>query len=95
MKICYKCRKEISEDFFIGRQAQCPSCGADLHCCLNCSFYDLGAYNYCLEVQEERVLDKNRSNFCDFFRFKHTGKSLCVTDSGTKDKLEDLFKKNP
>ena len=67
---------------------------SDLHCCLNCSFYDLGAYNDCREPQAERVLDKIRSNFCDFFKFKQTGKSSGTADSGTKDKLEDLFKKN-
>src|SRR5664280_2482556 len=66
MKLCQKCKKEIAPDNFIGRQAQCPSCGADLHCCLNCTFYDRGSYNNCLEPQAERVLDKSRSNFCDF-----------------------------
>jgi hypothetical protein len=93
MNICHKCRKEIAEYFFIGRQTQCPSCGADLHCCLNCSFYELGAYNDCREPQAERVLDKTRSNFCDFFKFKQIGVSSGSADSGTKGKLEDLFKK--
>jgi len=59
MNICHKCKKEIAEDFFVGRQSQCPSCGTDLHCCLNCSFYELGAYNDCREPQAERVLDKS------------------------------------
>jgi hypothetical protein len=94
MKVCHKCIKELVDDFFVGRQSQCPSCGADLHCCLNCSFYDLRAYNDCHEPQTERVLDKTRSNFCDFFRFKQITKSPGAADSGTKDKLEDLFKKN-
>jgi hypothetical protein len=94
MNICHTCKKEIAEDFFVGRQAQCPSCGADLHCCLNCSFYDLGVYNYCDEPQAERVLDKSRSNFCDFFRFKQSGKSAGSADSNAKDTLEGLFKKS-
>jgi hypothetical protein len=94
MNICHKCKKEIAPDFFIGRQAQCPSCGADLHCCLNCSFYDVGSYNDCREPQAERVLDKTRSNFCDFFKFKQTTNSHGDANSGTKDKLEGLFKKS-
>jgi hypothetical protein len=94
MNICHKCNKEIAEDFFIGRQAQCPSCGADLHCCLNCSFYDAGSYNDCREPQAERVLDKSRSNFCDFFSFKQTTKTPDTSALKSKDKLEDLFKKN-
>ena len=93
MNICNKCKKEIVEDFFVGRQTQCPSYGADLHCCLNCSFYDAGAYNDCREPQAERVLDKSRSNFCDFFKFKQTGNSACASGSNIKDKLEELFKK--
>jgi hypothetical protein len=94
MNICHKCKNEIAEDFFVGRQSQCPSCGVDLHCCLNCSFYDLGAYNDCREPQAERVLDKAHYNFFDFFKFKQSGKSSGAADSGTKDKLEDLFKKS-
>jgi len=93
MNICHKCKREIAEDFFIGRQTLCPSCEADLHCCLNCSFYEIGAYNDCREPQAERVLDKSRSNFCDFFSFKQTTKTPVAADSGSKDKLEALFKK--
>lgn len=93
MNICHKCNNQIAQDFFIGRQTQCPSCGADLHCCLNCSFYDIGTYNDCREPQAERVLDKSRSNFCDFFSFKQGAKTPVAADSGAKDNLESLFKK--
>ncbi len=92
--MCHKCNKKIAEDFFVGRQAQCVSCGADLHCCLNCSFYEIGAYNDCRESQAERVLDKSRSNFCDFFSFKQTSKTVGAVDSVANDKLEALFKKS-
>jgi hypothetical protein len=93
VKICYQCKKETGLENFIGRQEQCPSCGADLHCCLNCMFYDAGAYNNCREPQAERVLDKTRYNFCDFFSFKQiTGKGEEKVTSA-KDKLESLFKK--
>jgi serine/threonine-protein kinase RIO1 len=93
MKICHHCKNEILLESFIGRQEQCPFCGADLHCCLNCTFYDLGAYNNCREPQAERVLIKDRSNFCDFFNFqKTTGKTPEKTPA-PKDKLESLFKK--
>jgi hypothetical protein len=94
MNICHKCKKEIADDFFVGRQAQCPLCGADLHCCLNCSFYERGAYNDCHESQAERVLDKARSNFCDFFSFGQAGKSPGSAQISSKDKLENLFKKD-
>lgn len=91
MKICHKCNK-IEEDFFVGRQTQCPNCGADLHCCRNCSFYQPGNYNDCRESQAERVNDKSRSNFCDYFRFAKASKIADDADSTIKDKLESLFK---
>jgi len=94
MKICHKCKIELADDFFAGRQTQCPSCGADLHCCLNCSFYEIGAYNDCRESQAERVLDKSRSNFCDFFRFKFGKNSSGSVAATAQDKLEALFKKS-
>lgn len=92
MKICRSCKKELKFEGLTGRQEQCPFCGADLHCCLNCSFYEHGAYNDCRETQAERVLDKIRSNFCDFFRFRQTT-SNADEKQDAKDKLENLFKK--
>jgi hypothetical protein len=94
MKICAACQKEIPIDLRIGRRDLCPFCGADLHCCFNCVFFERGAYNDCRESQAERVLEKNRANFCDFFRFKETT-SAAAGRSGTspKDKLEALFRK--
>jgi hypothetical protein len=94
MKLCQKCKKEISQDIFIGRQSQCPVCSADLHCCLNCTFYDTVAYNNCLETQAERVLEKSRSNFCDFFNFKLSQKNTGKDDFNAKNRLEALFNKN-
>jgi len=94
MNICNKCRNEITEDFFVGRQSQCPYCGVDLHCCLNCPFYEIGIYNDCREPQAERVLDKIHYNFCDFFKFKQTAKNTDAADLNIKNKLEDLFKKS-
>ncbi|MBF0190432.1 MAG: hypothetical protein HQL99_04700 [Magnetococcales bacterium] len=38
--------------------------------CLNCRFHDTGSYNECRESVAERIVDKDRSNFCDFFKPK-------------------------
>lgn len=78
----------------VGRREACPHCGADLHCCLNCGFYAPEAYNACREPQAERVLVKDRSNFCDFFIFGGTppaGRGP-ASRQGAKDKLDALFK---
>ena len=95
MKICHSCRKEISMERKVGRQEMCPSCGADLHVCLNCSFYSPGAYNDCREPQAERVVDKRRSNFCDYFTFTDGTarlKAPSVKDDA-RSRLDSLFKK--
>ncbi len=97
MKICYKCKNEVKIDKIIGRKDTCPFCQSDLRCCLNCRFYDPGSYNQCREPQADRVLDKDRSNFCDYFNFKDS--ALSALEDKTKQgsdsirkKLDDLFK---
>ncbi len=95
MKICFRCRKEITLDSPPGRRDTCPFCRADLHCCRNCAFYDPAAYNECREPQAERVVEKERSTFCDYFRFRDAAASPAGTKSGSaRDKLDTLFKKD-
>ncbi len=92
MKICQGCKKEIPADLLIGRQAQCPFCRNDLHICLNCVFYERGVYNDCKEAQAERVLDKNRSNFCDYFLYRDSPVKSGASSASPKEKLDALFK---
>ncbi len=93
MKSCAHCQKEIPENDRIGRQAQCPFCGQDLHVCLNCAFYEPGAYNDCRESQAERVLDKSRSNFCDYFQYRIGANKSNRRPADFQEKLGALFKK--
>ncbi len=95
MKRCHHCGKEIVVEGITGRRDTCPFCLADLHCCRNCGFYDPGSYNQCREPQAERVLEKDRSNFCDYFRFADSP-ARAPSSGGTgnaKEKLEALFRK--
>ncbi len=65
--ICWKCRKEIDIEK-PSRSDECPFCHADLHVCKACDFYESGAHNDCRESSAEFVSDKERGNFCDYFR---------------------------
>ena len=65
--ICWKCKKEISFEK-IARGDECPLCHADLHVCKACDFYESGAHNDCRESSADMVTDKERANFCDYFR---------------------------
>jgi hypothetical protein len=57
-------------------------------------FHATGAYNDCREPQAERVIEKNRSNFCDYFVFRDAEMGGKGKDSGetVKTKMESLFK---
>ena len=94
---CFNCGNilnEYSSNSKPGRSDTCSKCCADVRCCFNCNFYDKSSYNECKETQAERVLDKNRSNFCDYFSLS-TG-ITAVSESDARQevlkKLNDLFK---
>ena len=96
MTNCFSCGKDFNFDsgYKIGRKEECPHCGADAHVCLNCSYYDKAAYNECKEPSAERVLDKDRSNFCDYFQLRANAQEASHTNSRAQaiDDLEKLFK---
>ncbi len=94
MKRCHACLKGLEIRTPVGRREICSFCGSDLHCCLNCVFHATEAYNECREPQAERVIEKGRSNYCDYFVFRDAGTGGKEKDFGesTKTKIESLFK---
>lgn len=56
----------------IGRREECPHCSSSLHVCRMCDFYDTAASKRCREPMADEVTDKERANFCDYFR-PHAG----------------------
>jgi len=68
VKRCYKCGHNIETES-ISFKDECPECRSDLHVCLNCMFYDEGKANRCREPQTDYVKERDRSNFCEYFRF--------------------------
>ena len=93
---CVFCDKEVSVNGPIGRRETCPHCNRDLRCCKQCDFYDPSAYNECREVSAERIVEKERSNFCDYYAPRGAEKKPQGNMNRTqqaKDALEALFKK--
>ena len=93
---CFKCGESLSLGTQVGFKECCPKCDSDLHCCKNCTFYDSNAYNSCRESQADRVVDKEKANFCDYFKISGGVKNITNSISDKKSKvqsLEDLFKK--
>ena len=94
MKSCHACGREIVPPDPVGRKAECPHCRAELRCCLNCGHHEPAAYNQCRESQADRVLEKNRANFCEYFRFRAGGtRSASKSLAPARDQWESLFRK--
>ena len=95
--VCFKCGTTLELGSQVGFKECCPKCDYDIHCCRNCTFYDLNSYNNCKESQADRVVDKEKANFCDYFRIRVganlTSPSLSDSKPKAQSLLDDLFKK--
>jgi hypothetical protein len=63
---CWHCGSDLTP-FDYGRADTCRKCGRDTKVCRGCEHFEAGIHNDCRENQAERVVDKERSNFCDYF----------------------------
>lgn len=81
---CFSCQN-LSKWENITRRDECPHCRQDVHVCLNCCFFDESYHHECRETEAEHVKDKDRANFCEYFKPKDIGES-------SKSHLEDLRK---
>ena len=94
MRACFNCQASVELAGKIGRSEVCSGCGKDLHVCRNCRFHEPQAYNACHEPQAERVIDKDRGNFCEYFSFREAGPETGrpAAAPSAKEKLATLFK---
>lgn len=93
---CYKCGKPLSDTYkvMVSRSDSCPHCMTDIRCCKMCQFYDPKAYNECREPQADRITEKEKANFCDYYKFGPGG--LNDAEKARQDALAKaaaLFKK--
>lgn len=84
---CYQCGNELSFSDYetIQRSEECPKCLSSLRCCKMCSFYDNMSYNECRESSAERIVEKEKANFCGYFRLG--------SKDDKKDAKDDLLAK--
>ena len=95
MGVCPRCGNKVPfmEALPPGRADRCGSCGNDLRCCLACKNYDKTAYNECREPTAERVVDKEKANFCEWYKFGPGAAGSGPTKDDLLAKARDLFKK--
>jgi hypothetical protein len=91
---CHRCGAPLPAGRPSRRDA-CPSCGSDVRVCRNCAFHLAGAPNECREPSAERVADKERANFCEYFALGAAAAGLGPRErsSGARDALDALFRK--
>ena len=91
---CLRCGASLSSlSLPLSRRDQCPECDADLHVCKMCLHFDKTVPRQCREDGAEDVTDKDRPNFCDWFKpsasaFDPDAKSEA---DAAKDALAALF----
>lgn len=92
---CWKCGTPLPADFPLplSRRSKCRHCNADLHACRQCRFYDTSKNNSCAEPMAERVVNKEKANFCDYF--EPGTAAFAPADrgetAGSRDQLDALF----
>jgi len=65
-KVCYNCGalwEGVGNPHF---RERCAQCGVELHCCLNCRYYE----GRCRNPDGDTVIDVRRGNFCEEFMMR-------------------------
>jgi len=66
---CFRCGASLEAlSLPFSRQDECPECRNYLHVCKMCVYYDARVPRQCREDGAEEVTDKERPNFCDWYR---------------------------
>ncbi len=66
---CYRCGASLSAlSLPLSRRDQCPECTVELHVCKMCVYFDPSVPSQCREDGAEDVTEKERVNFCDWFK---------------------------
>jgi hypothetical protein len=90
---CWNCGAALTPLDY-GRADTCRQCGRDTKVCKGCEFYDKNRNNECRESQAERVVDKERSNFCDYFKpARGNPDTAAQSREALRSAAESLFKK--
>jgi len=91
---CWKCGTELKNLLLpFSRYEECSHCKADLHACISCRHYDPSISDACREDRAEFILDKDKANFCDYFKVNTRAyqKRDTAAANEARAKLAELF----
>ena len=89
---CWNCGQVLT-DLEYGRKDTCEKCHRDTRVCKNCIFHNPSYNNQCTENQADLVTDKDRSNFCDYFKPGTPDAAGGKSVDDLKNAADALFKK--
>jgi hypothetical protein len=89
---CWNCGEGLTMLDY-GRQDTCRKCGRHTRACRNCEHHEPGAHNDCRENQADRVVEKERFNFCDYFRPRAQAGQGAASRDAMRAAAEALFGK--
>ncbi|RTR41012.1 hypothetical protein EKG38_01300 [Shewanella canadensis] len=92
--ICWHCGKVLEEIILpMSRREECEACGADQHVCKMCVFFNDSGRGDCKEERAEWISDRERANFCDYFKPSAKGAASDVPDANEQALAEfaELF----
>jgi hypothetical protein len=92
--VCWKCGASLADVTLpLRRLEECRTCSAELHVCKLCEWYSVSVAKQCREPIAEEVKDKERANFCDYFKPRpHAYAKADVTASSrARADLDALF----
>ena len=92
--LCYRCGASLEDlSLPLSRQDECQACSVYLHVCRMCAFYDPGVPRKCREDDAEEVIEKERLNFCEWFKPGHEvfDAARAKQEAKAKDTLAALF----
>lgn len=92
---CYICNTELglTPEQDASRSDECPGCFANIRCCRMCYFYDTSSYNECREPTADRIVEKEKANFCDHFKLSSSAQDLRQKKDELLSAADLLFKK--
>ncbi len=87
--VCWKCGASLADlSLPLRRLDECRQCHAELHVCKLCEWYSISVAKHCRETVAEEVKDKERANFCDYFKPRQDAYSAKSTDAASKAQAE-------
>ncbi|PDH35466.1 MAG: hypothetical protein CNF02_01805 [OM182 bacterium MED-G28] len=95
---CWKCGKELKNLLLpFSRYEECINCNADLHACIACKNFSLSVSNGCNEERADLIVEKEKSNFCEYFSANTAAyqKQNNTEATAARAKLAELFGEQP